>query len=662
MIQITKERKGPAPEGLKKGMERAGKLLEEYNDIAKKTINPAARQKKETEWLKDLKIESKEYATEDTKKQLYISHFGKCAYCETRIVHSHYGDVEHYRPKKGVDTRTREGKRLTIMDAYFWHAFDWDNLVLSCGICNQYYKKNYFELLPDLTPTKEEEEYTGEGPLKLSKTEPQRQNPSRPDLGEAPVLIDVCLENPRFLISFNPRTGMAEPSKHIDLSGGDKKLNFAKAAATIKVLGLNRIALLELRRRHLLLLHAVFLVALNDWFSLKTIKEFGKTYKEEPLIDTRGDLLRNHLKAQMGSKPEAQKAIELLGWYAHSGGEYSAMATDAICQWSLEEYEEKNLYSGKAPTQSIDDKLYPIGATVNEYYKIPVTFHETQKIQFTNYEEVIKQYLREHDYEAVEPSAIRRPLHERMNELIRRYEINYKLLESYWSLGEEARCLEQFKEHIDHYRTQLLRHIEQYEDEKSGKGLSPVTSFSGSLKPVSDTVPDNSHLDFHLRVLADLLKKFDYLFSRIPVSKSLSEADAIFNNSKFWEDVWNYFTEVDKFTGKVKDAEQTIPHWKKEVSFFMQNGLDYLNKSRYKEKVEPEVLEEISEEFHSILLGLTELLFEVNSCGVVCTAITNNKDARAEELKSALASILFFLTNSKGKMPKMAKLSLIKIT
>jgi uncharacterized protein (TIGR02646 family) len=48
---------------------------------------------------------------------------GKCAYCESKIMHVDYGHIEHYRPKSGPFGRPD----LT---------FDWNNLLLACGICN----------------------------------------------------------------------------------------------------------------------------------------------------------------------------------------------------------------------------------------------------------------------------------------------------------------------------------------------------------------------------------------------------------------------------------------------------------------------------------------------------------------------------------------------
>jgi uncharacterized protein (TIGR02646 family) len=44
----------------------------------------------------------------------------KCAYCESKVPHIAYPHIEHYRPKK----------------KYPRHTFDWQNLLLACGICN----------------------------------------------------------------------------------------------------------------------------------------------------------------------------------------------------------------------------------------------------------------------------------------------------------------------------------------------------------------------------------------------------------------------------------------------------------------------------------------------------------------------------------------------
>ncbi|AAV97262.1 hypothetical protein SPOA0125 (plasmid) [Ruegeria pomeroyi DSS-3] len=77
------------------------------------------------------------------KDDLIACQNGNCAYCE-QLVSGHPGDVEHYRPKNRVTLDS--GKVLTIKHpkhgemnhpGYFWRAYSWDNLFLSCGDCNK---------------------------------------------------------------------------------------------------------------------------------------------------------------------------------------------------------------------------------------------------------------------------------------------------------------------------------------------------------------------------------------------------------------------------------------------------------------------------------------------------------------------------------------------
>ena len=64
------------------------------------------------------------------KDQLLTETFDKCAYCETPTAVVSYGDVEHFRPKS----------------KYWWLAYCYDNYLVSCSICNQQYKKDFFPL------------------------------------------------------------------------------------------------------------------------------------------------------------------------------------------------------------------------------------------------------------------------------------------------------------------------------------------------------------------------------------------------------------------------------------------------------------------------------------------------------------------------------------
>lgn len=86
----------------------------------------------EVEWTQDLltKIqagtdptssEKGRYRHKDIKSVLISETNGKCAYCESKLRHIHHGDIEHIYPKS--------------LDPAL--SFTWENLTLSCEICNQ---------------------------------------------------------------------------------------------------------------------------------------------------------------------------------------------------------------------------------------------------------------------------------------------------------------------------------------------------------------------------------------------------------------------------------------------------------------------------------------------------------------------------------------------
>lgn len=69
---------------------------------------------------KPTKTESSRYGHSEIKATLLVETFGKCAYCESKIRHVSYGDIEHVVPKKA--------------DPSLW--FTWENLTLACDVCN----------------------------------------------------------------------------------------------------------------------------------------------------------------------------------------------------------------------------------------------------------------------------------------------------------------------------------------------------------------------------------------------------------------------------------------------------------------------------------------------------------------------------------------------
>lgn len=78
-------------------------------------------------YIEDTKYNNR-YKMDDIKESLLKMNHKKCVYCERRI-NDEYFPIEHYRPKS----------------LYYWLAYSWDNLLLSCTKCNTK-KSNKFEI------------------------------------------------------------------------------------------------------------------------------------------------------------------------------------------------------------------------------------------------------------------------------------------------------------------------------------------------------------------------------------------------------------------------------------------------------------------------------------------------------------------------------------
>ena len=159
-------------------------------------------------------FDNKVYAHATVKTMLKREQHGKCAYCE-RSLNGDYGAVEHFRPKGGY--ATADG--VLHKPAYYWLAYDWDNLLLSCDECNTGCKRNLFPL--------EDENARSIGRRDTSKEVPLLINPAQNDPGDS-----ICFV--RFIVK--PRLTDGKESR--------------KGRTSIDILRLNdRNDLLESRRR-----------------------------------------------------------------------------------------------------------------------------------------------------------------------------------------------------------------------------------------------------------------------------------------------------------------------------------------------------------------------------------------------------------------------------
>jgi uncharacterized protein (TIGR02646 family) len=90
---------------------------------------PAVLVRKEAVWLKRLlqatspqeaRSAASKYRHRQVQDALEKMFHAKCAYCESHMTHVSFAHIEHYRPRSKFPHLT----------------FDWDNLLLSCGVCN----------------------------------------------------------------------------------------------------------------------------------------------------------------------------------------------------------------------------------------------------------------------------------------------------------------------------------------------------------------------------------------------------------------------------------------------------------------------------------------------------------------------------------------------
>jgi len=156
-------------------------------------------------------FDSNIYGNEEVKESLIAIQDYKCCFCESKIGHISYGDVEHFRPKAGWV----QGDEKLNKPGYYWLAYEWDNLLISCQICNQRNKKNFFPLINN-----------------SSRALSHHNNIN----DEQPVFIDIANEDAEAFITFKEEIPVA-------VNGN------LRGKETILKLGLDRELLNEQRRK-----------------------------------------------------------------------------------------------------------------------------------------------------------------------------------------------------------------------------------------------------------------------------------------------------------------------------------------------------------------------------------------------------------------------------
>ena len=117
-------------------------------------------------------FDSAVYGHKSVKEALLRAQFEKCCYCESRFRATSYGAVEHFRPKGAVQQDPHQGRGYP---GYYWLAYDWDNLLVSCDKCNTTHKRDLFPLADDTARARSHhDDVNGERPLFV---DPAREDP-----------------------------------------------------------------------------------------------------------------------------------------------------------------------------------------------------------------------------------------------------------------------------------------------------------------------------------------------------------------------------------------------------------------------------------------------------------------------------------------------------
>ncbi len=204
------------------------------------------------------------YGAKSVKNALLRAQHNKCCYCESTFRPTYYGDVEHYRPKGAVKQAPGWDKEYP---GYYWLAYDWDNLFVSCKVCNTSHKGILFPLVDNNA----------------------RARSYHDDIGnEQPLFINPAIDDPRNHIRFRAEV----PVPHNESECG---------LATIEGLGLRRPALDEDRRERLDFLKALLVIV-----------ELGKE------------------STDLNVQTAVKKAQERLDAATHPEAKFSSMAQDFL--------------------------------------------------------------------------------------------------------------------------------------------------------------------------------------------------------------------------------------------------------------------------------------------------------------------------------------------
>ncbi|MDM5291702.1 hypothetical protein QUF81_00090 [Peribacillus simplex] len=150
------------------------------NEKAKAYFSPGPKPEK------DFKFNA--YRCSSLRKVLNKSFNGKCAYCESYIIHISAMEIEHYRPKKAIKIKNK-----LVYPGYYWLAAEFLNLLPACPACNQLRK---YELEDGTCIT------SGKGNNFPIECESKRASMPGDEIHEHPLLLHPYHDKPHKHLTF----------------------------------------------------------------------------------------------------------------------------------------------------------------------------------------------------------------------------------------------------------------------------------------------------------------------------------------------------------------------------------------------------------------------------------------------------------------------------
>lgn len=211
------------------------------------------------------------YKDDHVKEALKKLFHGKCAYCESNFRHISPEDIEHWRPKGAVILKNGD----ELKPAYYWLAATWSNLLPSCIDCNRLRRQK--DVRDDANKTLGKKNFfpvADEG-HRWTRHDQVNQN------GEEPLILDPCEDKPDLFLTVDDEAVVQEKKP-------DGTLENVRARSSIKVYGLNRKDLVDVRKEQFNLVVALF----ND---INFFTQLLPTLIDDALKDKTQKMLLNKL-------------------------------------------------------------------------------------------------------------------------------------------------------------------------------------------------------------------------------------------------------------------------------------------------------------------------------------------------------------------------------